>query len=358
MAAPFDSPPTRVASFRPSPLARPAELIDLIVADLEALEPGLSLVERGLDLGERGTIEILARDAFGRAVIVVPSLEPDPPIAPALDRCAWLASHAPIVARLFAGRALDVAAAPRVVLVAPSFSPATRRLAALCGDKGATLVEWRHVRAGEVHGLVLDRGEANARPAAATAPLAEPAAPRAAAPAATPGFVAPPPTPAVGPASSPRPSASVATRPAPSAAPAESVAVAAPPAEEGVRLYAKARERITRIDPRIEPVETEDRGDFLFLHKTLVELRRTSDALWLRIPPAESAVPVRSERDLDRELHAVIEKFFRLYLSGRTDAPRSEPKSATSVDRSALSPAKLTEEELREFYRLENGSKS
>ncbi|MBI3847409.1 MAG: hypothetical protein HY292_22485 [Planctomycetes bacterium] len=353
MATPSDTRPTRSASFQVTPLSGSKELIDLVAADLAAIEAGFSLLERDLQLGERGCIDLLARDASGRLAIVVCSLESDPPIGPALDKCAWLSEHSPIVARLFVGRALDLSATPRIVGLAPSFAPSTKVLASQITNPSLTLVEWRHVQSADVHGLVLERIGANAaRPRATPAVAPSVATPQVQPPApapATPPRVVEAPIVRANPPSPPPAGGSAAS--------ATSIVATAPEPSDGMRLYARAKERILKIDPRIEPIEADDRGDFLFLHKTLVELRRTSDALWLRVPPSDNALPIRSERELDRELHAVIEKFFRLYLSGRTDVSRPDTKAPLQTsERDPLQPAKLTEEELREFYRLENGS--
>ncbi len=350
------TPTVRAPGFHVTPLGSVAELIDLLAADLSAIEPGLTLLERGLKIGERGAIDLLARDASGRIVVIDGETRPDHLILRSLDHYLWISEHSPLVARIFSDRAIGLSVFPRLVLLSPEFSRSTRKMASLLWHVPLTLNEYRHVTFGDAHGLLLERvfegpldRETSASPVIpANSREDEHAAPPRPMPAAPPSAAAPAKAPA-------NPAAPQAKR-GDGASGVAAASPQSPPSDTGARLYPSARDSVLKIDPRIEMVESGDRAEFLFLHKTLVEVRRTPDALWLRVPPAESSMPIRSERDLERELHGVIDKFFRLYLSGRSEPARPEsPRDARAEVPDPMTPAKLTEDELREFYRLEGG---
>lgn len=133
------------------------ELASLVEEHLSALEPGLSLLERGFPAGET-LVAFFALDARGRLVLVVLGSGSDTAmLVQAVEAYAWCSGNGALLARLFPS-AKDQAP-PRVLLLAPRFSDHVRQAARHFGPLSPTLVECRPVEVNGARGICFEAVE-------------------------------------------------------------------------------------------------------------------------------------------------------------------------------------------------------
>lgn len=132
-------------------------LIGLLKEQPEAVEPGLKILDARVPLGA-GTVDLLALDAGGRAVLIVAALAADDAVLlRALDAYAWCLDAPGAVQDLYPMIRLSPADPPRVVVIAAEFSEAFLRRAR---HLGVGRVDCRQVQVG----LHLRRLESSAEP--------------------------------------------------------------------------------------------------------------------------------------------------------------------------------------------------
>lgn len=137
-------------SVRPVTLTDREELVSLVEANLEALEEGLSLLDRRFPAGQV-PVDLLARDARGRLVFCLFGSGSNPAmLLQALEAYGWCRENAALLGRLFPEANIDTAVPPRLLLLAPRFSDRLPRTARLLGPLSLALVECRCV---EVDGV-------------------------------------------------------------------------------------------------------------------------------------------------------------------------------------------------------------
>jgi hypothetical protein len=116
-------------------------LAGVVAETLQAMESGLTLLERGFAAGET-LVDILAIDAAHRLVTVVVELDADAAaVVRALEAAAWCRDNWALVGRLFAGADLDLTEPARPVLVARHLGDRALRLLRALGAVAPTAFE-------------------------------------------------------------------------------------------------------------------------------------------------------------------------------------------------------------------------
>jgi len=108
------------------PAAAPAkeEIIQLLNVNTSALESGLSAVDRAVPCDPSSTIDLLAVDSLSQLVVIaLEAARDDGVLLRAISQYDWIVGHLPLLRKLYQGRAINFSAPPRVLLVAPEFSP-------------------------------------------------------------------------------------------------------------------------------------------------------------------------------------------------------------------------------------------
>ena len=116
-------------------------LAGVVAESLQAMDPGLTLLERGFAAGET-LVDILAIDAARRLVTLVVELDADAAaVVRALEAAAWFRDNWALVGRLFAGADLDLTEPARPVLVARHLGDRALRLLRALGAVAPTAFE-------------------------------------------------------------------------------------------------------------------------------------------------------------------------------------------------------------------------
>jgi hypothetical protein len=123
-------------------------LADVVAESLHALDPGLTVLERGFAAGDT-LVDILAIDAAHRLVALAIELDGDAAaVVRAFEAAAWCRDNWALVGRLFAGADLDLTQPVRAVVIARHLSDRARRLLRAFGPVGPAAFECRVFEAG------------------------------------------------------------------------------------------------------------------------------------------------------------------------------------------------------------------
>lgn len=154
---------------RPLAVTDREELASLVEANLPALEPGLSLLDRRFPAGE-APVDLLALDTRGRLVLCMVGSGSDfAVLVQALEAYGWCREHEALMGRLFPVARIDTAVPPRLYLLAPRFSDGLRRMARYLGTLSPVLVECRGLEVNGVRAICFEPVEGK--------PLQEPSEP-------------------------------------------------------------------------------------------------------------------------------------------------------------------------------------
>lgn len=135
------------------------ELGSLLEANLSALDPGLSLLDRHFPAGE-APVDLLALDAGGRLVLcLLGSGSNAAVLVRALEAYGWCRENGTLLRRLFPAARIDTEAPPRLYLLAPRFSDGLRRTARHFGPLSPALVECRCLEVNGARAICLERVE-------------------------------------------------------------------------------------------------------------------------------------------------------------------------------------------------------
>jgi hypothetical protein len=115
-----------VALLRPAPL--PRDRLAAFLAGDGVLEEGLRTIDARIPCRPCGEIDLLALDRASTLTIIdLETIANDGLLVRGLGHFDWLVSNMPNAQRMYPSRGADFSRAPRLVLVAPQFSPALRR---------------------------------------------------------------------------------------------------------------------------------------------------------------------------------------------------------------------------------------
>jgi len=131
-------------------LLRPASppTKSLVIAVLQepwgAIEEHLLAIDSSVPCSPCGVIDVLAVDAASRLVVIdVDTFAADGLLLRGLSHMEWLVRNAPNVRRMYPDRAIDFAAPPRLVLVAPRFSATVRHAVSQIAEPEIACVRYR-----------------------------------------------------------------------------------------------------------------------------------------------------------------------------------------------------------------------
>ena len=104
------------------------QLLSLLQEHPEALEEGMKVIDANLPCETFGDIELLALDGTDRlAVIDVDDKSNDNLLLHGMAHWDWVVGNVALLRRMYRGQVINFALEPRLVLVAPDFSPLFRR---------------------------------------------------------------------------------------------------------------------------------------------------------------------------------------------------------------------------------------
>ena len=104
------------------------QLLSLLREQPVALEEGMKVIDVDLPCETFGNIELLALDGTDRlAIIGVDDKPNDSLLLHGMAHWDWLVGNVALLRRMYQGQAINFSLEPRLVLVAPDFSPLLRR---------------------------------------------------------------------------------------------------------------------------------------------------------------------------------------------------------------------------------------
>ena len=115
------------------PLRSPgrSQLISLLRQQTSALEDGIRAIDSNIPCCEAaGNIELLALDRLNQLTIIDMDENPnDSLLLRGFGHFDWIVRHIPIIRRMYQEQMIDFSLQPRLILVAPEFSPLLRSAA-------------------------------------------------------------------------------------------------------------------------------------------------------------------------------------------------------------------------------------
>ena len=131
------------------------DLISALVSYLPAVARGLCLIGRSIPVGVDRTIDLMGVDSAGNPVLVVATTRRDEAsFLEALDVGTWLEGARELLLRLLPGSSDE--GRPRLLFVAPEFTPRVLRLGDLIKRQGIELVRYRRIQVGEETALLIE----------------------------------------------------------------------------------------------------------------------------------------------------------------------------------------------------------
>ena len=146
---------------RTLPVADGEALLSLVEANLAALEPGLSLLDRRFPAGQT-VVDLLALDARRGLVVVLAGSGSDPGLlVQAFEAYGWCRDNGTLFDRLFPAARVDAGAPPRIILLAERFSDRLRRTSRHLTPLPLVLVECRCLDVNGTVGICFDLMDGN-----------------------------------------------------------------------------------------------------------------------------------------------------------------------------------------------------
>lgn len=128
---------------RASPLTK-SQVIAVLRERWDAIEERLRAVDSSVPCSPCGVIDVLAVDAASRLVVIdIDTVAGDGLLLRGLSHMEWLVRNAPNVRRMYPGWTIDFAAPPRLLLVAPRFSPTVRHAVSQIAEPDVACVRYR-----------------------------------------------------------------------------------------------------------------------------------------------------------------------------------------------------------------------
>jgi len=309
---------------------QPPDLSSMLIAEVDRIDRGLTVVATSLPLAQDLVVELLAEDAGGRIVLV---LVEDGPSEPLFERTARALLEyrrtAALLSRLYPNGRFDSLETPRVILAAGRFSERLRDQLLLLGIPDLTLLEGVVAEAGGgFHLVVRELARRNPNRAGSGAPKGN--------------------GPRSGRTGRPQGAAPVTERPPPTPA-------AVPNGKRGQggqggkdgkgrseSLVDSLKQRLLRLSPDV--IEEQD-GDLLAFRVSghlLAKVCQLEDRL-LVTPGGERAaqIQVRDEAGVGKAMDAVFERFFGMSPTRRriAAADRRAARTARLGDREPYAPS-------------------
>jgi hypothetical protein len=118
-----------VAVLRPAPVTR--DRLAVVLKDVDgALEEGLRAIDTRIPCHPCGEIDVLAVDRTSQLTIIdFDTIVNDGLLLRGIGHFDWIVRNMPNVQRMYRAETIDVSLPPRLVLLAPQFSPVLRRVA-------------------------------------------------------------------------------------------------------------------------------------------------------------------------------------------------------------------------------------
>lgn len=131
---------------------------DLLMEFAGAIEDGLRGIDTTVPCDPHGEIDLLAVDRANQLAIVDFDTFPnDRLVLRGIGHFDWILRNLPIVRRMYQGRAINFSAEPRLLLLAPDFSPLVLSAARQIPRPRLCLVRYRFVETSGGPGLFFER---------------------------------------------------------------------------------------------------------------------------------------------------------------------------------------------------------
>jgi len=134
------------------------EITALVAEQHKALDDGLELI--GERLGKKGETpwDLVGVDSDKRLVLIqVEALAADRILSALLSRLDWAWEHLETIARMYPDHGIDCSRLPRVLVIAPEFSPALKRsMSYLTYRVSISLYAYRYLQTDAGKGLLLE----------------------------------------------------------------------------------------------------------------------------------------------------------------------------------------------------------
>jgi hypothetical protein len=160
--APVHAPSQRAQSrtpflLRDFPTVSRELIAQLLNGNAAALEEGMNAIDANIPCDPFGFIDLMAVDGQNQLCLInIDVAQKDDLLLRAIAYSDWIVRNTPIVRRMYQGRAINFSAQPRVILVAPGFSPLLKCVAQSSMSPKVRLFTYRTVAMPGGVGILLE----------------------------------------------------------------------------------------------------------------------------------------------------------------------------------------------------------
>lgn len=150
-----------IATFKKIEAFTREEITGLVVAQHKALDKDLELVGERLGTRSEHQWDLVGIDRDGRLVLITVEVHPaDRILSQLLGRLDWAWEHLAAFARMYPGYAVDCNQLPRIIVLAPSYSPNfTKSISYLNYRVCIRLFTYQYLKTDTGRGLLIDEQE-------------------------------------------------------------------------------------------------------------------------------------------------------------------------------------------------------
>ena len=121
-------PTSQIVFFKETEIKDKAEVLNLLLTNIDKVQPDLRVVDKNIDLTDEVKLDILCVDSYGALVLTELFAEENEFIlVHALKHYDWVMRHADILCKIYRLK-INSNLRPRVILIAPRFSEPFKRL--------------------------------------------------------------------------------------------------------------------------------------------------------------------------------------------------------------------------------------
>ena len=157
---------SQIVFFKETALKDKHEILELLLANLDKIEPDLRVVDKQIDLPDSGKLDVLCVDSFGALSIIQVLIEEDENVlVRALKHYDWVLRHMDVLGKIYRFK-FNHNLRPRVILIAPHFSdPFKRLIESVSTMVNIAIFEYACLESKESKGIFLKKAAKNPKDA-------------------------------------------------------------------------------------------------------------------------------------------------------------------------------------------------
>ncbi|MDD5045018.1 MAG: PilZ domain-containing protein [Candidatus Omnitrophica bacterium] len=148
----------QVVFFKETELKDKGEILELLLPNIDKVDPGLRVVDKNIDLSNSLKLDVLCLDSYGALVLIeILTEENESILVDALKHYDWAMRHMDILAKIYRLK-INLNLRPRIVLMAPHFSDPFKHLVdSIATTVNILILEYVCIESRESKGIFLKK---------------------------------------------------------------------------------------------------------------------------------------------------------------------------------------------------------